>query len=174
MSESLYAIGEELESVLSSFSACFDPQTGEVTDPDAFAVASAKMEALQASFADKAEAVAAWIDKQSALAAALKAREEAIAERRRAMENSADRMKVYLKSMLEKTGVKKVEGPLFRISLAKAPAAVQVLDETQIPLGYFIQQDPKLDKRALRDALKAGVEVPGAKLLTGGTSLRIK
>lgn len=171
---SLYEISEELTAVMAVFNRSFDPETGEVTDPAAFDAASAQMDTLSCSFADKAEAVAAFIDKVGGMAETLKRREESIATRRKALENTAQRLKTYLKAMMEKTGTKKVESPLFRITLAKAPAALEIYDESQIPSAYWIPQPAKLDKQSIKAAIKDGATIPGAKLGAAGTSLRIK
>lgn len=174
MSDSLYAISEELTAVMAAFARSLDPETGEVTDPAAFDAASAQMDALSCSFADKAEAVAAYLDKVGGMAETLKRREEAITQRRKALENSAARLKAYLKAMMEKTGTKKVESPLFRITLAKSAPALEIYDEQQIPSEFWIPQPAKLDKAGIKAAIKDGVNVPGAKLGQLGTSLRIK
>ena len=56
----------------------------------------------------------------------------------------------------------------------KRPARVEVIDEAAIPARFWVASDPKLDKRALGDALKAGDAVEGAALVTPAPSLTIR
>jgi hypothetical protein len=51
---------------------------------------------------------------------------------------------------------------------------VEVIDEAAIPARFWVASDPKLDKRALGDALKAGDTVEGAALVTPAPSLTIR
>ena len=41
---------------------------------------------------------------------------------------------------------------------------MNITDERILPEDYLIQQPPKVDKTLLKEALKNGVEVPGAEL----------
>jgi hypothetical protein len=109
-------------------------------------------------------------------AAAIKQAEEQMASRRKAMENRVKMLQQRLKDGMEMAGVSKLECPYFAISIAKNPAAVEILDERQIPIEFMkIPEPPPAtpDKTAIKEALKAGQDVPGAKL-TQGTRLSIK
>lgn len=78
----------------------------------------------------------------------------------------------YLKFHMEATGIQKIDSPLFSIALRKNPASVELFDETQVPEEFLV---PKysISKTAIKDAIKAGREVPGARM-TQTTSLSIK
>ena len=82
-------------------------------------------------------------------------------------------LKNNLFECLQATGLKKVKGTLFTISIGKNPASVEVVDTSKIPKDYFIQQEPTLDKTLLLKDLKAGKEISGA-VIKQGESLRIK
>jgi hypothetical protein len=46
-----------------------------------------------------------------------------------------------------------------------------------VPAGFWRRGDPKLDKKALLDALKAlpkGEHIPGAELSNGGATIQIR
>jgi len=76
---------------------------------------------------------------------------------------------------MEASGIKKIECPLFSISLAKGQEVVSITDENLLPDEYVrVKTEISPNKIALKNALKDGKEVPGAELVTGKTSLRIK
>lgn len=68
----------------------------------------------------------------------------------------------------------KMEFPFATISRGKKPRALVITDESSIPADYWKPADPKLDKKALGDALKTGSEVSGAELDNGGETLIIR
>jgi Siphovirus Gp157 len=49
-----------------------------------------------------------------------------------------------------------------------------ILDEAILPAKFWKAQDPKLDKKAVLDALKAKEDVPGASLSNGGETISIR
>lgn len=72
-------------------------------------------------------------------------------------------------------GVQKIACPLFEVRIQKNPVALDVYDERMVPPEFWHTPTPvaTLDKAALKDALKEGREVQGARL-TQSESLRIK
>jgi hypothetical protein len=48
------------------------------------------------------------------------------------------------------------------------------VDESHIPEAFWKPQQPKLDRRALLAALKAGEVIRGAALDNGGTALSVR
>lgn len=92
------------------------------------------------------------------------------------MKRRAEYLRERLKTGMEIAGVTKLECPHFAISIQKNPPAVEVWDERQVPEEFWVQPPPpakKISKDALKAALKAGEDVPGAKL-TQGTRIAIK
>ena len=82
----------------------------------------------------------------------------------------ADALRDYLLRNMIASDIQVIECPLFRISIAKNPPAVEVFDEKQIPADYFISPPappPKLDKTLIAQALKDNHDVPGARLRQG-------
>lgn len=78
----------------------------------------------------------------------------------------------YLKLNMEQAGIDKIECPLFQITIRKNPPAVDVFDDKQIPAEYWVTPEPKppvaaISKTLLSKAIKAGAEVPGARLVQG-------
>lgn len=73
------------------------------------------------------------------------------------------RRELALNAMAE-AGLERLEAPGLRIEVRRAPPLVVVSDESLIPEAFKVQRPAWLDYQSIRDALKAGVEVPGASL----------
>lgn len=97
-----------------------------------------------------------------------------MAQRRRTIENRAQGLKDYLKHNMEASGITRIESPWFVLSVQKNPGAVEITDERQLPDDFKTEVvTVKVDKAAIKDALKAGHDVPGAALVQG-TRLAIR
>lgn len=107
-----------------------------------------------------AEAYCPAIDAEIARLQALKAQRQKIAAG----------LREYLRKQMEVAGIERIECPLFRLTLKKNPPAVEVFDDRQVPAHFWVTPEPKppeprIDKTAIKGAIKAGIEVPGAKLV---------
>ena len=105
------------------------------------------------------------IDAEIARLQALKASRERVAQG----------LRDYLKRNMESMGIDKIECPFFKITIAKNPAAVDIFDPLSLPAVYMVVPEPKPampDKKAIAAAIKAGQEVPGARM-TQGTRLKV-
>lgn len=87
--------------------------------------------------------------------------------------NNIKSLKLYLQESMEKVGLDKVQGKLIKIAIQNNPQSVEVLNENVIPKNYFVEQKPKLDKKALLTDLKGGVQVEGVEIKQT-RSLRIR
>lgn len=118
----------------------------------------------------KAQNVGYAIKTLLANADAIKAAEEQMALRRKAMENRAASIREYLLACMKVAGVQKIDCPHFAIKIAANPPAVCIDDDRQIPATFWRTPEPPppmVDKKAIGEALKAGGEVPGARLVRG-------
>lgn len=81
----------------------------------------------------------------------------------------------YLKTHMLGAGIQRIDCPLFTVSLRNNPPAVDVFDAEQIPADYWHAPEPKpaIVKAQIAAALKAGIDVPGARLVVN-TRLDIK
>ena len=89
--------------------------------------------------------------------------------------NAAKRLKEESVKALDiaHPGQTKWELPEHKVSLRKAPPSVEVFDEDKLPDNYLrIKSEP--DKTAIKAALKAGEEVPGARLADPTTSIQVR
>jgi len=134
------------------------------------------LEGLSGELEIKATNVAMFIRNLEASADAIKVAEKAMADRRKLIESKANRLKEYLLENMVRTGITKIESPHFVLSVRKNPPAVDVFNQDMIPDEYFDIPEPpapSLNKNRLKEDLKAGVVIDGARL-TAGQSLSIK
>jgi hypothetical protein len=145
------------------------------TQDDAQAIADT-IEGESGDLTVKAQNVAYAIRNLEASAEAIKAAEAKMAERRKRIEKRAEQIRDYLKSCMEMAGVTKIECPHFALSIAKNPASVDVFEPALVPADYLKTPPPPPavpDKTLIKQAIKDGFDVPGARL-TSGTRLSIK
>jgi len=128
------------------------------------------LEGMSGELEVKAQNVVMFTRNLESTAAAIKEAETQMAARRKALENRAEGLRRYLLGSLQYAGVQKIECPYFRITIQDNPPAVDVFEPGLLPAEYMRQPDPPPaapDKAAIKDALKAGKDVPGARLVQG-------
>lgn len=128
---------------------------------------------------DKAADIAVLIKEMNAEAAALREEELNLAERRKAKENRVKWLTQYLADNMQAAGLAKVDRPRATLSFRKSKA-VRIDDEEGFILWAeksgqygFLNLKTTVNKTAVRDALKAGNELPGA-VIEERQSLQIK
>ena len=104
-------------------------------------------------------------------AAALKAEEAALAERRKKKENKAEALKTYLANAMLAVGKDKLETSKVALSFRRSQS-VEITDESLIP-EEFMKYKPTVDKAGVKAALKDGAFIPGASLVDNN-NLQIK
>lgn len=145
---SIYEINEQIMQ-------CIDFETGEIIDAE-------KLDALQIEKDKKIENVACWIKNLIAEAQSIKAEEQSLAERRKAKENTVERLKQYLSNVLEATPF---ESARAKITFRKS-TAVNITDESKLADAFKKSETVvKIDKKAIGEALKLGEIVDGAELV---------
>lgn len=122
------------------------------------------LESLNDAIEDKAVGYAKIIKNLEGQALAIKAEEERLATRRKGLEGNAKRLKETLEQSMKDTNVKKIKTELFSFNIQKNPPSLDIVDDSEIPKSYFVEQDPKLDKKAILADLKNGAEVPGVQV----------
>lgn len=92
------------------------------------------------------------------------------------IKNKQEKIKEYVKSAFEYMGIQKIETPLGKISIAKNPPSVEILDENIIPDDYKIKKEViNIDKKAILNTFKENGEViNGTRIIVDKTNLRIK
>lgn len=154
--QSLYEIESRYHSALDML---YDPEVPEDVVIDT-------LESIEGEMEMKAENYAAIISNIEATAAAIREAEKKQAERRKAMENKAARLRHRLLEAMQAGGVPKFETARFRIAVRANPEAVVIDDEAAIPDDYKreIPARYEADKSLIRAAMRDGFEVPGVHL----------
>lgn len=116
-------------------------------------------------------------DDDEALVIGLKAKEEQFASRRSAIQRRIERRTALIEQAMVATDQSTLRLPTATLTLAKRQPGLVLANEADIPARFWIEQErpaPKLDKAALREALKAKEAVPGASLDNGSVSLTVR
>ena len=140
-----------------------DFETGEVTDFE-------RLEQLTLARDAKIEGVALYIKSLQAAAAAIRAEEIILADRRREKERKIERLKEYLTTALDGA---KFETPRVKMSF-RSSTSVEIVDE--LHLLEWLEKNhhdecvkyklPEIRVSEVGKLLKDGKEVPGASLVT--------
>jgi len=131
------------------------------------------LESLEGEITEKAESIAKMMKSIEADETAIKAEEERLYNRRKALENRRLSIKEYLESQLISANIDKIKGAIFTISIQNNAPSVLIGEDAKVPEQYYIPQEPKLDKKALLDDLKAGAVYEGI-ALQQTKSLRVR
>lgn len=131
------------------------------------------LECIEYEIEEKADGYARVIRNIEVDIAGLKAEEERLEKKRKAMENSVKQMKENLFKAMKATGKLKFKTELFSFGIQKNPPKVQLIEGEEIPDLYLIKQEPKVDTAYIKETLKNGKELPFA-VLVQEESLRIK
>jgi hypothetical protein len=138
-----------------------DPETGEL--PEGF-------EQARELVASKAQACAAFILENDAHAAMVESHAKALLERVKTARRRSEWLREYLRSHMAACGIQSIKSDdgTFAASLAAGrDESVEVFDQAQLPADYMREIPAKLepDKPLIKQAIKDGFEVPGARLV---------
>ena len=128
------------------------------------------LDAMAGELEVKAQNVVMFARDLQATAAAIKDAEEQMAKRRKAIENRAKHLLEYVQGCMETAEVQRIECPHFRLAIQAKPPSVDVYEPGLLPVEYMRKPEPPPpapDKTAIAAAIKAGKEVPGARLVQG-------
>ena len=134
------------------------------------------LEGIDGAIEDKADNYARVIRTLEADAAACDAEAKRLRNKKQTIENNIKRMKSALQYSMQVTGKVKFKTALFSFGIRKNPPSV-VIDTANVrdfPDEYIIESEPILDKKALKDALKAGEDLTGLCHLEQSESLSIR
>ena len=144
----------------------FDADDGP-DDGERAAAMEARLSALTDSLEDKVEGIALLIRELEAESLALKTEADKMSARRGALEAKRGRLATYLFDNLKASDVMSVDRPRISVRLQLNNPAVVFDDgaEEALPAEYVTEKTTtKPDKRAIMDALKNGIDVPGCRI----------
>lgn len=157
----LYELTTDLKSILSED---FDEQTLKDT-----------LEAVGGEFNDKAISIIKLAENLNGDTSVIDAEIKRLQARKSAITNKQKQLREYLIYNMQESGISKVECPLFTASLRKGVEKVVIDNEMLIPDEYAqIEVVTKINKTEIKKQLKAGAEIPGARLERGETTILIK
>ncbi len=90
------------------------------------------------------------------------------------LEKQRDNLRALVGVAMETANLKRIETPLATASLRVVAPKAEIIDESAIPAKFWKPQEPRLDKKAVLDALKDKQAVPGATLGNGGMTVSLK
>lgn len=144
----------------------------ELTDEEKQEIGLQLCDALQ----NKSSNIIAYYQNEMVLLDGIDAQIKRLQEYKKVKQNQIERYKDYVKSNMQLLGIDKLETELGKISIAKSPISVDVVDIDKIPNKYkVIVTELKVDKQLIKDDFKkTGEIVDGVNIITNNTNLRIK
>lgn len=143
-------------------------ESGEIPEE----LLSDTLEGIRGAIEEKADGIACMLKALEADAAAIKAEEDKLSERRKSKERAYDRMRAYLSDMLLHAGVTNVETPRSQIRFRKSEAVIVDHEADFIRWAeenrddFLNYKEPSINKTAVKKALLAGEEIVGARIET--------
>lgn len=130
------------------------------------------LEGVEFEFEEKADGYAKVVKMLEGDVEAIDKEIKRLTEKKNTIKNNISGIKKNLENAMITTGKTKFKTLLFGYNIQKNPASVSIDDETLIPKDFWVEQEPKLDKKSLAAFLKEN-EVSWAHL-TQTESLRIR
>lgn len=146
----LYEISDAIRAALDHIE--LDEETGEILSAD-------ELHAVEAEAAEKIEATALYLRELDAEAKAAKDEADRMLARVKSMQKRSDYLKAMLLDALHATG--KVKTGRVTVSI-RTTKAVEIAEGADLPEAYTtVKTTVSPNKTAIKDALSAGIEVPG-------------
>lgn len=93
-----------------------------------------------------------------------KAEADLFTDKAKRAENGVKRLKAGILNYLSTTGKRKADAGLFKVSMRDSKA-VKILNESELPAAFLIEQPPKVDKVGIKKAISNGETVTGAEII---------
>lgn len=156
----LYEIKENILQQINNLE--IDEDTGEILNTDA-------LDELSEQFEEKAENIALFIKNTNAEAEAMKREEKKLSERRKSLENKANRLKSYLSDTMLAAGKTKISTPKTELSFRKSKVVEidsEFVDWAEKNADFLLDyKEPTPSKTAIKDAISNGSVFEFARLV---------
>lgn len=135
-----------------------------------------RLDDCRLAFRDKADGIVRWIANLDGKEEAIEKEIARLQARKKVTQNLQARLKEYVKASMILADVTKMELPTVTLSLQNNPPSAEILDNVIIPSRYLtiIPEQMVVNKKAVLDDLKKGVEIPGTRLADKKTHIRIR
>lgn len=129
-------------------------------------------EGLDGAFEDKADQWARFIKDEEAEIDAISNEIDRLKAKKERKQKTVDKMRLNLSGYMRAANKTKFKTVLYNFGFRKSQA-VEIVNEEELPEWALIPQPAKVSKTEIKEHLKAGETVPGAKLVEN-ESLQIK
>ena len=124
------------------------------------------LEGLKGTLEAKSENIIKYTQNLKSTINAMKEAEKNMAERRKRLEKKSENIKKYVKNVMEENQIHKIETVHFDLSIKKNPPKAVIEDEAMIPESFIdVQKIEKVNLKKIKDELKKGEAVQGARLV---------
>ena len=123
---------------------------------------------------EKVENIAKFIKNLEAERESFKKESDRLASKAKSLGNKADSLKRYLQESLEASGVDKVKGQLFTVSLQNNAMSLDVSNTEHIPMEFKRTPEPVVNKRELLKHIKDTGEIFDGVEVKRTRSIRIR
>ncbi|HEV2610860.1 MAG TPA: siphovirus Gp157 family protein [Noviherbaspirillum sp.] len=128
------------------------------------------LESMSGPFDERLENLAKMVRNMETAANGVEKTIESLEARHAALRRGAERGRKLILELMQTARRDRVTTALFSLTVKKNPPVVVVDRETDLPSVYLTQHEappPMPNKKAIAAALKAGIEVPGARTEQG-------
>lgn len=137
---------------------CFDLETGEINEEQENQAKKLKDEIL----AQGLETLCKVRANLKSEIDALKAEEKRITDKRKVLESKTERLERYIHDIFNLSGQDKVKAGTFTVSIRLSEAVKLADDFENKEFGTY---EFKADKKAIKEALKSGLQIDGAEIV---------
>ena len=150
----LYDIDKAL---MEAFEKAIDPDTGEIVDEEAYN----DFCQLEMDRDQKIENVGLWIKDLKAESEAIKAEADKLLSRKKVADNEIERLKDFLSRALNG---EKFKTARLSVSYRRTESVSVCVPVSELPPDMIHWKDPEPDKKAIKEAIKNGMQIEGCKL----------
>lgn len=120
---------------------------------------------LEVALEEKVENTAKLIKTFEAEAEKFKTEAKRLSDKAASYSKKAKGLKEWIHDSFYQNGIERIDGELFTVALQNNPVSLDIESVDNIPKEYLIEQEPRVDKRALlKDIKDHGVYVEGVGL----------
>lgn len=141
------------------------------------AVLKAAFDSIEDAIEVKAESCVVLMKEWQAEALSLKAEEERLTKRRKALENRAEKLRSYLLFAIVAIAKNKLKTKLFSLTVIDGKESVELAEDFKpeaLDKEFVLRTEIVPDKKAMKTAMQVGVVIQGAKLVTGDKTLQVR
>lgn len=162
----LYTLANEYGDLISALEAAEDEaEAAEIWN---------RLDALEGSITDKAEAYARIVRNKQAEAEALKAEKQRLEKLQKAAERISENLKSRLLDAMQRLNVGEIQTGIGKWKIQTNPYSVTVLDEAAVPEEFRIPQPDKIDQKGILKHFRETGEILDGTEITRSESLRFR